>query len=228
MNVILLGAANPETIRVIRAVERTQPNFHVVGFLDNDPTKWGASFFGFPVFGGFECLGEVKSRFTDLCFVNLITGSTKARLETSRRLAQEGCAFTNLIHPTVDLTMTSIGIGNYLQEGVIVQAGVRIGDNSSIHIGTLVGHESVIGNSTFIAHGCSISGCVEVGDGVFMGTHATVIPRLKIGKWATIGAGAVVVRDVPEHAVVVGNPARVVRYSEPDLEDGSLFREAGR
>ncbi len=228
MNVILLGAANPETVRVIRAMERVHPRFKVVGFLDNDPEKREGDFFGFPVFGGFECLDEVKAHFDDLFFVNLITGSTKARYETSRFLAHNGCRFTNMIHPTVDLTMTTIGVGNYIQEAVIVQAGVHIGNNSSIHIGTLVGHESVIGDSVFIAHGCSISGSVEVGDGVLMGTHATVIPRLKIGKWATVGAGAVVVRDVPDFAVVVGNPARVVRHAEPSYADGDVFKDAAR
>lgn len=223
MNVILLGAANPETIRVIRAMERVHPGFAVAGFLDNDPAKAGSSFFGYPVFGGFNRLDEILSQHEDPLFVNLITGSTKTRYETSLYLAQHGCRFTNLVHPTVDLTMTTLGVGNYIQEAVILQAGVGIGNNSSIHIGTLVGHESTIGDSVFIAHGCSISGSVQIGDGVFMGTHATVTPRLRIGRWATVGAGAVVVKDVPEYSTVVGNPARVIKTVEPVYPDGDIF-----
>ena len=228
MNVILLGAANPETIRVIRALERVHPGFVVVGFVDNDPAKAGTEFHGFPVFGGFERLDELNRRFADLHFVNLITGSTTTRYETSLYLAQHGCRFTNLIHPSVDLTMTAIGVGNYIQEAVIVQAGVKIGNNSSIHIGTLVGHESTIGDSVFIAHGCSISGSVQIGDGTFMGTHATIIPRMKVGRWATIGAGAVVVRDVPDYAVVVGNPARIIKTVPAEHADGNIFRGANQ
>jgi len=41
-----------------------------------------------------------------------------------------------------------------------------------------------------------------------------VIPNLKIGKWCTIGAGAVVISDIPDGATVVGNPARIVKKSE--------------
>ena len=228
MNVLLLGAANPETIRVIRAVERVQSGFHVVGFVDNDPAKAGTDFHGYPVFGGFELLDALKARFEDPCFVNMITGSTRTRYETSLYLARRGCRFTNLIHPTVDLTMTTMGVGNYIQEAVIVQAGVRIGSNSSIHIGSLLGHESTVGNSVFIAHGCSVSGSVQIGDGVFMGTHATVLPRLTIGRWATIGAAAVVTRNVPEYAVVVGNPARVIKTAVPIHRDGDIFSGGAR
>jgi sugar O-acyltransferase (sialic acid O-acetyltransferase NeuD family) len=222
MKLVLLGAANPETKRMILSIRRTRPDFDVLGFLDNDPAKKGTDFHGFPVFGGFEELGRFAGD-DDVHFVNLITGSTKTRFETSRTMAQRGCRFANFLHPSIDLTMTTLGVGNYLQENVIIQAEVAIGNNSSIHIGTLVGHETAIGHSVFIAHGCSISGSVTIGDGVFMGTHATVLPRLRIGKWATVGAGAVVTRDVPDYATVVGSPAKVIKVAEPLYEHGDIF-----
>jgi len=222
MKIVFLGAANPETKRMILSVRRAQPDFDVLGFLDNDLSKKATEFYGYPVFGGFEMLDQLLADH-DVRFVNLITGSTKSRYETSRLMAENGCRFTNFIHPSVDLTMTRLGVGNYLQENVVIQAEVQIGDNSSIHIGTLVGHETTIGHSVFIAHGCSISGSVTIGDGVFMGTHATVIPRLRVGRWATVGAGAVVTRDVPDYATVVGNPARVVKVAEPQYEHGDIF-----
>lgn len=221
MRLVFLGAANPETGRMIRALERSQANFEAVGFIDNDPAKKGTTFLGLPVFGGFETLDDLVKK--NLLFVNLITGSTLVRYETSLQMARKGCRFGNFIHPGIDLFGVSLGVGNYVQESVILQADVRLGDNSSIHIGTLVGHESKIGNSVFIAHGCSISGCVEVGDGTFMGTHATVLPRVRIGRWATVGAGAVVTRDVPDYSIVVGSPARVIKTVEPHHADGSIF-----
>lgn len=222
MKTVFLGAANPETGRMIKAVERANPNFKVLGFIDNDPRKKGCTFLGYPVFGGFEILDELIR--DDVVFVNLITGSTKARYETSRYMAEKGCRFANFVHPSVDLTMTGMGTGNYIQEGVIIQADAHIGDNSSIHMGSLVAHEVTIGNSVFVAHACSISGCVEIGDGTFVGTNATIVPRLRIGKWATIGAGAVVIRDVPDYATVVGNPAKVIKIAEPVYAHGDIFK----
>ena len=222
MEIVFLGASNPETGRMIRAIERVDPSFRVMGFIDNDPEKKGKSFLGYPVLGGFEMLDELVT--SDLAFVNLITGSTQARYSTSLEMAARGCRFVNFMHPSVDLTMVDVGVGNYVQENVVLQAMVRVGDNSSIHIGTLVGHETVVGNSVFIAHGCSISGLVDIRDGVFMGTHATVVPRVKIGRWATIGAGTVVTKDVPDYATVVGVPAKVIKIADPTYEDGDIFR----
>jgi sugar O-acyltransferase (sialic acid O-acetyltransferase NeuD family) len=224
MKVVFLGAANPETKRMILAVQRSKPNFEVLGFIDNDPAKAGTEFEGFPVFGGFDVLDSLIAQ--GAFFVNLITGSTLTRYETSREMARKGCRFTNFIHPNVDLTMTTLGAGNYLQESVVIQAAVRIGDNSSIHIGTMVGHETTIGNSVFIAHACSVSGSVQIGDGATMGTNATILPRLRVGKWATIGAGAVVIRDVPDYATVVGNPAKVIKIGEALYDDGDIFRDS--
>src|SRR3954453_12994566 len=106
MEMVLLGAANPETGRMIRAISEVDREFRVAGFMDNDPEKKGQSFLGYPVFGGFEVLDELLKR--DVRFVNLITGSTRTRYETSLEMARRGCRFANLIHPSVDLTMVEL------------------------------------------------------------------------------------------------------------------------
>ena len=224
MKVVFLGAANPETGRMIAAVKRSQINFEILGFLDNDPEKKKTHFLGYPVFGGFETLSEIIA--ADVYFVNLITGSTRVRYESSLHMARQGCKFTNFVHPSVDLTMTEMGVGNYIQEGVIVQAEARIGNNSSIHMGALIAHEVTVGHSVFIAHAVSVSGSVEVEDGVFIGTNASIVPRVRIGRWATVGAGAVVTKDVPPYSTVVGNPAKVIKTGEPELVSGDIFEGA--
>jgi sugar O-acyltransferase (sialic acid O-acetyltransferase NeuD family) len=223
MKLIFLGAANPEAGRMIRALERSNAHFEAVGFIDNDPAKKNTTFLGLPVFGGFEVLDQLNK--DENLFVNLITGSTRTRYETSLHLRRSGCRFGSFLHPSIDFTMTRIGVGNYLQEGVVLQAEVELGSNSSIHMGTLVGHESKIGHSVFIAHAVSISGSVTIGDGAFIGTNATVLPRLTIGRWATIGAGAVITRDVPDYAVVVGNPGKVLRINDSIHSSGDIFRD---
>lgn len=212
MKIYFLGAANPETIRMIRAVQRSTPNAAFVGFLDNDPAKAGTDFYGYPVMGGLELVTSLAG--ADVGFVNLITGNTRTRHETTQEILARGGQLANFIHPSIDLTMTRLGIGLYLQEAVQLQAEVEVGDNTSMHMGAVVGHESKVGRSVFIAHAVSISGCCTIGDGTFVGTNATILPRTKIGKWAMIGAGCVVTKDVPDYAVVVGNPGKVIRINE--------------
>jgi sugar O-acyltransferase (sialic acid O-acetyltransferase NeuD family) len=212
MKIYFLGAANPETIRMIRAVQRSTPDIEFVGFLDNDHHKKNTDFFGFPVIGGIELVRNLAC--PDVYFVNLITGNTKTRYETTRAILEAGGKLTNFIHPSIDLTMCKLGVGIYLQEAVVIQAGVEIGDNSCIHMGALIGHETIIGSSVFIAHAVSVSGCCQIGDGTFIGTNATILPRIKVGSWVTIGAGTVITKDVPNYAVVVGNPGRIIKFND--------------
>jgi acetyltransferase-like isoleucine patch superfamily enzyme len=58
-----------------------------------------------------------------------------------------------------------------------------------------------------------LCGNVQIGTGTLVGAGATVIPGKKIGRWVTIGAGSVVTRDIPDYAVAVGHPARVIKFN---------------
>lgn len=221
MKVIFIGAANPETIRMISAISRIETDFIPLGFIDNDVRKHGTSFYGLPILGGSDAIPSLIG--DDIRFINLITGSTIERYRVTRDAVSKGALLTNFIHPSVDRSMTRWGTGNYVQEAVVTQAEVEIGDNSSIHIGSMIGHETKIGDSVFIAHAVSISGSCHIGDGCFIGTNATVLPRTNIGRWSIIGAGAVVTKDVPEYSVVVGNPGRVIRKNEVPYTDGKVI-----
>lgn len=208
--VICLGANNPETIRFFRRISDTH---ELKGFIDNDPSKWGQEFFGFPIFGGIAEIAGLSSK--GFYFVNLITRDCFTRHTTTLELLEQGAPLTNLIHPTVSLDMVRMGIGIYIQESVILQAEVVVGHNASIHMGSLIGHESTIGESAFVAHGCNLCGLVKVGKGAFVGAGATILPRLSIGEWSIVGAGSLVTKPVPPFTVVSGNPARKIRMIQP-------------
>ena len=64
----------------------------------------------------------------------------------------------------------------------------------------------------------SLAGSVAIGEGTHIGIGASIIQGVTIGKWATIGAGAVIIRDVPDFAVVVGNPGRILKYNSKENE----------
>ena len=79
---------------------------------------------------------------------------------------------------------------------------------SIVNSGANDDHDCPIGNSCHLAPQAAFTGEIIVVDNIFIGTNATIWPRLRIGAGSIIGAGAVVTRDVRPGAVVVGNPAK--------------------
>lgn len=221
MKIVFLGANNPETIREINVQKRLSPDFEVVGFLDNDPNKIGKFFYGYSILGNLKFCRNLDLE--SVRFLNLITRNCQTRLITSREVTGEGGTFTNFIYPNVNLDMVSVGVGTYIQENVVLQAKVKIGNNTAVNANSIVSHETQLGNSVFLAPGCHLAGCVTVEDGVFIGVGATIMPRLKIGKWSVVGAGSVVIRDVPPYSVVAGNPARIIKKMELKFESGNIL-----
>ncbi len=65
-----------------------------------------------------------------------------------------------------------------------------------------------------ISPNVAIAGGVKIGEGTHIGIGACIIPGITIGKWVTVGAGAIIIKDVPDFAVVVGNPAKIIKYSD--------------
>jgi maltose O-acetyltransferase len=121
-----------------------------------------------------------------------------------------------------------------VEHGAEIGSGqqIEIGDNSGIGVNCFVG-KAVIGRDVMMGpdvvfisanhkfddinvpmrgRGHIKSPPITIGDDVWIGTRAIILPGRKVGKGAIIGAGAVVTKDVPDYAIVVGNPARVIKY----------------
>jgi putative colanic acid biosynthesis acetyltransferase WcaB len=126
---------------------------------------------------------------------------------------------------------------------VELRARTRVGSGLKIEHGysLVVNDQTVIGSNVHLRH-CITIGCVKlsdgsqgpspvIGDNVEVGANTVILGGIHIGENAKIGAGSVVVKDVPANAVVVGNPARVVRSlavpSEENCRTGSSVKMVG-
>ncbi|WP_092816033.1 acyltransferase [Halopenitus malekzadehii] len=116
-------------------------------------------------------------------------------------------------------------IGNNCMIGSLVeiQEGAKIGDRCRIQSHAFICSLVTIENDVFVSHGAKFVNDLYppsdewketiVREGASIGTNATILP-VEIGRNAIVGAGAVVVEDVPENAIVVGNPAEIIGYAD--------------
>lgn len=117
----------------------------------------------------------------------------------------------NLIHPSAVVSKRTIfGYGNAVMAGVVINSSVKIGNHCIINTSASIDHDCEINDFVHISPNVSLAGNVRIMEGAHVGIGATVKQDITIGKWSVVGAGAVVVNNVPDNAVVVGNPARIL------------------
>jgi sugar O-acyltransferase (sialic acid O-acetyltransferase NeuD family) len=123
--------------------------------------------------------------------------------------------FGSIIDPTsVIARSTSIGSGSIVNALSVVGANSLLGEFVHVNRSASIGHDAHIEDFTTIGPGSILAGHVTVRSGAFVGAGAICSPGITIGANSVVGAGAVITRDVPDLAVVVGNPARVMRSGE--------------
>jgi len=121
-----------------------------------------------------------------------------------------------LVDPTAVVPSTAVvGHGCYLNAGVVVGSHTTFGCHVNVNRSASVGHDNTLAFAASLGPAAVTAGGVSIGEAAFVGAGATVLPGIRVGRRALVGAGAVVTRDVPDRAVVVGNPARVLREVEP-------------
>lgn len=103
-----------------------------------------------------------------------------------------------------------------IQVGSVVEDGTRrattIGKGCRIGSLVYIGHDTIIGERVEVASGARIAGHCDIADDVYIGMGACIRQHIRVGAGAMIGMGAVVVDHVEANAVVVGNPAKFLRW----------------
>lgn len=139
-------------------------------------------------------------------------GNNSIRQKLSGKLE---VSYGNLFHKTSSISVRSlIGQGTVVMALAVINAGVEIGEHCIINTAAVIEHDCLLAEFVHVSPNSSLAGEVTVGEGAHIGIGACVLQGIKVGKWAVIGAGAVVNKDVPDYAVVVGVPARIIKYSQ--------------
>lgn len=135
-------------------------------------------------------------------------GDPVLRKKVVDNLPQE-TTYTTLIHPGAVISeWVKIGEGSIITAGTILTCNITIGRHAHLNLHTTVGHDCVIGDFFTTAPAANISGNCHFGDYVYLGTNAAVRNGVTICSNVTIGMGGVVVKDINEEGVYIGNPLK--------------------
>lgn len=118
-----------------------------------------------------------------------------------------------LIHPSAIVSPSaSIGNGTVIMPNAVVNAAASIGKNCIINTAAVVEHDCVVHDYVHMSPKASLAGGVTIKEGAHVGINATIIQSVCVGFWSTIGAGAVVTQDIPDHCTAVGIPAKPIKF----------------
>lgn len=209
--IFIFGASGHAKV-VLDIVER-EGRGKVVLVVDDDAARAGRALLGYRVAGDRQVLLAQGAK---AGAVIVAIGANAARRSVAAWLAPQGFAFASAIHPGAQIGReVRIGPGTVVMAAAAINPDTEVGMHCIVNTGASIDHDCRLGDGVHVAPGARLCGGVSVGAGAFIGAGAVVVPGRRIGADAIIAAGAVVLKDVPDRAVVAGNPAKPLNDHEP-------------
>lgn len=212
MKSVIIGAG---TYGEVYLAYLQEAGIEIVGFLDDDPRYINQKVCGIPVLGGLDFLACLKDKY-DVKAVYCPLGNNKLRVEILNRALGLGYEVPNFIHSTVDISPNvEIGKGVYILLGTHIMPYTKIKNFVMISMGVNVAHHSILHEGTFLSTGVNFGASIIAHKYAYIGISSTIMTGVhELGENCLIGAGAVVIKDVPTKAVMAGIPAKVLKYRE--------------
>lgn len=200
-NLIIIGSGSLGVMVLDAALEMEE--FNSIAFLDDGKEK-DTIVHGYKVLGGINLLDEMEV--SELVFIIAIANN-KIRKEIAEKYDLN---YVNIIHPKTSISRFSvIGSGNIILPNTSIDPETVVKNHVIINKNNSLGHNVEMKDYTQASPGCKLGG--TIGEGTFIGLGGTVLPEIKVGEFATIGAGAVVTKDLPDYVTAVGVPAKIIK-----------------
>lgn len=214
-DIFIFGASGHA--RVIIDVVEEGNQYNILGLVDETDNRC-ESFRGYSIFNSVSVLCDQGIQ------AGLIAvGDNWQRLRISDSIRQKypNFEFVTAIHPSANIGRgVSVGKGTVIMAGCTINSHARINCHTIINTGVNVDHDCIIDDFASLAPGVTLGGNVSVGLCTSIGLGTSVIQKIEIGQHTVVGAGSVVVKNLPSHVIAYGNPCRIVRnraVSEPYL-----------
>ena len=201
--IIGAGGFGREVLDVVEAHNALDGRWDFLGFVDDGSPDMGLlDRRAAKLLGPVAVMADIDARYV------IGIGSGAARRSIDEKMTALGRTPATLVHPAATLgSDVELGPGCIVCAQAGITTHVRLGRHADVHVGSAVGHDTVLEPYASVFPGASVGGNVLLESGATVGTGAAIIQGLVVGRDATVGAGAAVVRDVPAGATVVGVPA---------------------
>lgn len=209
---VIIGAG---TQGQVYACYLQQAGLKIIGYIDDNPKLIGRKITGLPVLGCYQDLYTSGYK-NKIQAVYCPIGNNHIRVDYLTNLHREGYKIPSFIHPSVSIA-PNVTLGNavYMLVGNIIMPHTSIGNYIMVNMGSTIAHHVKVADGTFMSSGVNIGACIDVGEKAYIGMGVTVMTGVEtLGRNCLLGAGSVVIKNVPENAVMVGNPARVLKYKQ--------------
>ena len=136
-------------------------------------------------------------------------GNNQIRHKIYNQVNKLGGVFCKIIHPGSFLSeKCKVGLGSFISSNVSVNVSAEILENCIINTSAIIEHDCLIKSSVHVAPGAVLCGNVTVGEKSFIGANSTIKQGVKIGNNVLIGAGSLVLSDIPDNTKCFGNPVK--------------------
>lgn len=186
-------------------------SYDVVGFIDDDSALENTTVGGISVLGNVDYLFNKMSKDVAV-FVPI--GNNDVRLTILKSLLDAGFSIPSFIHASVEIhPSVTYGKGVYILPSSNIMPYTTIKDFVMISMGVNIAHHVTIEDGCFFSQGVNVGASISIAERAYLGIASTVMTGVeRVGRSSLVGAGAMVTRNVEDNAVVVGNPAKVLRY----------------
>jgi len=205
---LLVGAGGfaRETLELVRAVNRQDPTWNVVGLLDDDARRHGEHVHGVPVIGPSEAAYDHPQAMVVCSVASPRDPLRRLRLVAGLDLPEE--RYATLVHPAAVVPASaSIGRGSVLHATTVLTADVAVGAHVAVMPAVVLTHDVRVADGVTFGAGVNCAGGVVIERGAYIGSGALLREGIVVGAGSTVGMGAVVTRSVPPEEVWVGVPA---------------------
>ena len=202
------GGFGREVMWLIDESNKGAPKYDILGFVDDTVAAQGAVVNGHPVIGTIDFLINYPSAISVVVAVgnSLNRKGIVERLQANRHISFPTVIAVDAIHSN----LVQFGEGCIICSSSIITVNVTLGDFVVVNLACTIGHDARISDFVSLAPTVNVSGGVDIGTCTEIGTGSQIIPGKHIGEHTIVGAGSVVVKDIPPRCTAVGTPARPI------------------